>query len=68
MGKAERYLEHAEECLEFSKSMTDPMWRTQLVAIAAQWRKAAEWEHRIISEAQRTTPEIRRSGRIKSLT
>jgi hypothetical protein len=44
MGKAERYLEHAQECLAFAKSVADPIWRAQLVAMAAQWRGFAARE------------------------
>jgi len=44
MGAAERYDEHAEECLGLSKSVADPTWRAQLVAMSAQWRKLAELE------------------------
>jgi hypothetical protein len=44
MDKAERYLEHAEECLAFAKSVADPIWRTQLFAMAAQWRGFAARE------------------------
>jgi hypothetical protein len=46
MGRAERYREHAEQCWEFSKSVDDPTWRAQLVAMAAQWRELADWESR----------------------
>jgi hypothetical protein len=44
MGRAELYREHAEECLAFAKSIADPMWRAQCLAMAAQWREFAERE------------------------
>jgi hypothetical protein len=47
MDRAERYREHAAECLAFSKSIDDSIWRARLVAIAAQWRKIAEQEAEI---------------------
>jgi hypothetical protein len=46
MGRAERYREHADQCWEFSKSVDDPTWRAQLVAMAAQWRELADREYR----------------------
>jgi hypothetical protein len=54
MGRAERYREHAEQCWEFSKSVDDPTWRAQLMAMAAQWRELAEREFEIASRAQQT--------------
>jgi hypothetical protein len=44
LGRAERYREHAEECLAFSKSIADPILQAQLIAMAAQWRELAERE------------------------
>jgi hypothetical protein len=67
MDRAERYREHAEECLAFSRSIDDPIWRAQLVAIAAQWREFAEREYEIVEGAQQTMPDTRRSERTKSL-
>jgi hypothetical protein len=62
MGRAERYREHAEECMAFSKSITDPIWRAQLVAMAAQWRDFAEQKCEIAGEVQNAG----RSERMKS--
>jgi hypothetical protein len=61
MDRAEQYREHAEECLAFSKSVADPMWRAQLVAMAAQWREFAERECVIAGRAQQTTGDAGRS-------
>jgi hypothetical protein len=66
MGRAERYRERAEECLVFSKSIADPMWRAQLVAIAAQWREFAELECEVAGGAQSTTRNAGRVERTKS--
>jgi hypothetical protein len=59
MSKAERYRQHADECSAFAMSVSDPVWRGQLLAIAAQWRECARREieiakndrHRKTSEA-----------------
>jgi hypothetical protein len=53
MGRAERYREHADECLAFSASIDDPIWRAQLVAMAAQWRDLAAREFEIAGKAGR---------------
>jgi hypothetical protein len=55
MGKAERYLDHAEECLAFAKSVADPIWRAQLVAMAAQWRAFAARETEVSERARQPT-------------
>jgi hypothetical protein len=57
MGRAERYREHGEECLAFSKSVDDPIWQAQLVAMAAQWRELADREFEI---ARRSTGRAER--------
>jgi hypothetical protein len=44
MNRAERYREHAKECLAFSTSVADPMWRAQLLSVAAQWHELAQCE------------------------
>jgi len=62
MNRAEQYRERAEECLAFSTSIADPMWREQLVSMAAQWRELADWECEIARREQQMT---RRSGRIE---
>jgi hypothetical protein len=65
MGRAEWYREHAEECLAFSKSIADPKWRAQLVAIAAQWREFAERESDTAGRAQQTPQNT--AGRVERL-
>jgi hypothetical protein len=57
MDKAERYLEHAEECLAFAKSVADPIWRAQLIAMAAQWRGFAARKE--VSEGRDSRRETR---------
>jgi hypothetical protein len=42
MSKAERYRQHADECSAFARTIYDPLWRGQLLAIAAQWRECAK--------------------------
>jgi len=64
MSRAERYREHAYECLAFSKSVADPAWRAQLVAMAAQWREFAERECEIAGKAQQTTGDALCSARL----
>jgi hypothetical protein len=66
MGRAGRYREHSEECLAFSKSIADPIWRAQLVAMAAQWREHAVWASEIAARAQQTPGTAGRVKRMKS--
>ena len=42
MGRTELYRERATECLAFAKTVLDPTWRTQLIAMAARWRELAD--------------------------
>jgi hypothetical protein len=62
MGRAERYREYAKECLAFSTSIADPMWRAQLVSMAAQWRELAhrESEMRAVHNRRREIPVVLR--------
>jgi len=64
MDRAERYREHAQECLAFAKSMADPTWRTQLVAMAAQWREFAERECDHARERNRQQAQDALSGKV----
>jgi hypothetical protein len=51
MDRAENYREHAAECLALAKTIGDPHWRAQLMAIAAQWLELAD------QKSERTRPE-----------
>jgi hypothetical protein len=66
MNRAEQYRERAKECLAFSTSIGDPMWRAQLVSMAAEWRELAHRKSQIARSAEQTTRHTRRVERIKS--
>ena len=44
MGKAEKYREHAAECLALAKTVADQEWRRHLIGIAEQWLELADLE------------------------